>query len=307
MSDYEAFWQKNPFRNLWQHPLWADFQNAANRKTWLLETKGASALVVKHKLPKGFNWLEVPRGPLWTTEKGLKEIMEKIEKIGQREKSIFIRFSPYRKIRNVKCEMRNAEGDHHPEASLILDLKPDLEDILMQMKPKGRYNVRLAQKHGIQIEQSHDADEFHKLLKKTGNRDGFGIHPKAYYQNMLDALGVEAQLLLAVHEERVIAGGIFTYLDDWGIYYYGASDHHYRNLMAPYLIQFEAIKEAKDRECKFYDFLGISPNDNKHHPWSGVTNFKKKFGGRAVHYPKAKEIVLRPFWNFVLRLYKKFR
>jgi len=113
-----------------------------------------------------------------------------------------------------------------------------------------------------------------------------------------------AQLLTAEYQGSIIAGGIFVYLDECGIYYYGASDNEYRNLMAPYLIQWEAIKEAKKRGCKTYDFLGVAPENAKNHPWAGVTEFKKKFGGQIIDYPTAKEMVLRPFWYNVYRLYK---
>ena len=116
-----------------------------------------------------------------------------------------------------------------------------------------------------------------------------------------------AQLFLADYNGEVIAGGIFVYLDRWGIYYYGASVSSFRNVMAPYLIQWEAIKEAKKRGCKHYDFLGIAPEGATHHPWAGVTDFKKKFGGRVTSYPQAREMVLRPFWYFIYKCYKKLR
>jgi len=96
-------------------------------------------------------------------------------------------------------------------------------------------------------------------------------------------------------------------LDDWGIYYYGASDNHYRKVMAPYLLQWEAIKESKKRGCKYYDFLGIAPEGAVNHPWAGVTQFKGKFGGEVVDYPKAKDLVLKPFWYFLYKLRKGSR
>lgn len=305
MSEYKALWQKNPYRNLWQHPLWTDFQETIGRKTWLIEEKDASALVIKHKLPKGFNWLEVPRGPLFESKKGLDEILSKIQKIGKKEKSIFIRLSPYKKLSNVKCPMLNVLNDHHPEVSLVINLSQSESDILSQMKPKGRYNIKVAERHGVTVESSKDVSPFFDLLKKTGNRDGFGIHTESYYQKFLETFGDNAQLLLAKFEGQVIAGGLFVYLDDWGIYYYGASDNQHRNVMAPYLIQWTAIKESKQRGCTNYDFLGIAPDDSKNHPWTGVTDFKKKFGGQVVSYPSAQEIVLRPFWHFLYRFLKR--
>ena len=216
-----------------------------------------------------------------------------------------MRMSSYRELRVKNYELKIATKDRQPEASLILDLSSSEEDILAQMKPKGRYNIKVAQKNGVTVGSSENLDAFYGLLAGTGNRDGFGIHPRGYYETMLESLGDHAQLFLARHEGEVVAGGIFVYLGDWGIYYYGASDHAARSLMAPYLVQWEAIREAKKRDCRHYDFLGVAPRDALDHPWTGVTEFKKKFGGRVVNYPQAKEMAVRPFWYWAYRLCKR--
>ncbi len=304
---YLHFWHEHSHRNLWQHPLWFEFQKSIGRKAWLFEEGKASALIIKHNLPFGLSWLEVPRGPLFGDDKSLKEILSVIKKKARHEKAIFIRLSSYSKIMIHDSKIMNASADHHPEDSLVIDLKQEEADILKQMKPKGRYNIKVARKHEVRVEPAVDVEDFYNLLKKTSNRDGFNIHSKSYYENMLDVFGDNIQLLIATYQDEVIAGGFFVYLDDWGIYYYGASDNKHRNLMAPYLLQWEAILEAKERGCKYYDFLGIAPENTKNHPWKGVTDFKKKFGGEVVHYPKAKEIVLRPLWYWIYKIYKRLK
>jgi lipid II:glycine glycyltransferase (peptidoglycan interpeptide bridge formation enzyme) len=303
--DYLAFWQKNQRRNLWQHPIWMDFQEAIGRKVWSLQNKGASALVIQHDMPKGLNWLEIPRGPLFKDTRSLNKLLDEIKELGRKEKSVFVRLSPFKKlkIKNLKI----AKHDNQPQTSLIIDLDQTDEEILGQMKPKGRYNIKVAQRHGVIVKPSNDVSIFYQMLESTGFRDHFGIHPKSYYQKMLSSMPKNAQLLLADYNGEVIAGGIFVYLDEWGIYYYGASVWSYRNVMAPYLLQWEAIKEAKKRGCKHYDFLGIAPENAKYHPWSGVTEFKKKFGGQVKNYPQAKEMILRPIWYCIYRIYKKLR
>ncbi|MBN1258759.1 peptidoglycan bridge formation glycyltransferase FemA/FemB family protein [Candidatus Peregrinibacteria bacterium] len=295
---------ENLFQNLWQSPLWGKFQEAVGRKTWTAEAPGASALVIRHFLPLGLCWLEIPRGPLFSDEKNLSEVLKKIVEIGKKERAVFIRMSPYNELPVMGYTLQAARHDHHPQTSLAIDLSLSEEDILKQMHPKGRYNIKVAEKHRVTVELSGDVGAFYSILQKTGNRDGFGIHPFSYYEKMMEALSPDAQLLLARHGGQVIAGGIFVYSGDWGIYYYGASDHSKRNLMAPYLVQWEAIKEAKRRGCKHYDFLGIAPEGAKNHPWAGVTEFKKKFGGEIAEYPPAKEITLRPFWHRLYRLAK---
>ena len=297
-------WKKNPRRNLWQHPIWADFQTAIGRKVWWVHNEGAVALTIKHDLPKGLCWLEIPRGPLFENKKSLNQLLDEIKDLGKKEKAIFVRMSPFEKLEIGHRTLDITKHDHQPETSLVIDLDQTEEDILSQMKPKGRYNIKVALKHGVTAKPSKDIDVFYQLLEATGFRDHFGIHPKSYYEKILDTMPENAQLFLAEYQGEVIAGGLFVYLDEWGIYYYGASVSSYRNVMAPYLIQWEAIKEAKRRGCKHYDFLGIAPEGAEGHPWSGVTEFKKKFGGRIVHYPQAKEMILQPFWHLVYRIYK---
>jgi peptidoglycan pentaglycine glycine transferase (the first glycine) len=300
-------WSTFKRRSLWQHPVWEEFQKSIGRKTWTIETDGAYALVVQHKMPFGLNWLEVPRGPLFKDEKSLSDILKKIDEIGRSEKSVFVRMSSYAPLqaRLANRAFAVARHDHHPHVSLVIDITQSEQEILSQMKPKGRYNIKVAEKHGVTVSPGTDIDAFYQILSKTGNRDGFSLHPKSYYQKMAGSFGDNAQLLLAEYQDKIIAGGIFVYLDEWGIYYYGASDYEHRNIMAPYLIQWKAIKEAKKRGCKYYDFLGIAPENVKNHPWAGVTEFKKKFGGRIVNYPKAHEIVLRPFWYFLYKHAKR--
>lgn len=308
--DFIDNWHKFKRRSLWQNPIWDSFQKSIGRKTWIIKTDGAYALVVQHKMSFGLNWLEVPRGPLFKDEKSLSEILKMIEDLGKKEKAVFVRLSSYDGLRITDYGLRGiqtAKSDHHPETSLIIDLTKSDEEILAQMKPKGRYNIKVAEKHNVIVTKAGDIDSFYAILSKTANRDGFHVHPKSYYQNMMSTLGEYVKLLLAEYEGKIIAGGIFVYLDEWGIYYYGASDNEYRNVMAPYLVQWEAIKEAKKRGCRYYDFLGIAPENAKKHPWAGVTEFKKKFGGETVEYPKANEMVLRKFWYFIYRFLKSIR
>lgn len=297
MQDWKSF----KYRNLWQHPSWDSFQKSMGLRTWLLRRTGAMALAIRRPLPFGLCWLEVPRGPLFINEISFQAIMEEITRVAEEEKAVFVRLSPFQKIPLLAGD---TPFDHHPQTSLVIDLGQTEDQILEQMKPKGRYNIKLAEKHEVKVEVSGDVEAFHQLLKKTANRDGFGVHSVEYYQNMLAALGQNAQLLMARYEDKLIAGGIFVYLDEWGIYYYGASENSCRNVMAPYLIQWTAIKEAKRHGCKYYDFLGIAPEGTIKHPWAGVTDFKKKFGGHVESYPQAKDLVLRPFWYLLYKLKK---
>jgi lipid II:glycine glycyltransferase (peptidoglycan interpeptide bridge formation enzyme) len=90
-----------------------------------------------------------------------------------------------------------------------------------------------------------------------------------------------------------------------GIYYYGASSYEHRNLMAPYLLQWEAMRLCKKSGCDHYDLLGISAPDSVDDPWAGISDFKRKFGGTVITYPPEQTLVLRPMVKRALGLKRK--
>lgn len=302
IQNYQNFVQKNEHFSLWQSTEWKKFQESIGRKTWIIGIEDqekiiATALVVKHNLPMGKAWLEIPQGPLGNSKNNV--LFDEIKKIAKQENAIFCRVNPFV---SLSVKSRVAHADNHPQTTLLIDLSLSEENILRQMKAKGRYNIRLAKKKNVIVKASNDVSAFYKLLKDTWDRDKFGGHNENFYKKMLESLDEKAKLYLAYYNDEVIAGGIFTFVSGTAVYYYGASSNKHRNLMAPYLVQWEAIKTAKDRSCKFYDFLGIAPEGKENgHAWEGVTSFKKKFGGMVKNSPKAREIVYKPFWDLIMR------
>jgi lipid II:glycine glycyltransferase (peptidoglycan interpeptide bridge formation enzyme) len=297
-------------------------------KTWRIS---GGCLVVRIKMRFGFSWLWAPYAPPFK-----QPAFAELAKIAKEERAIFARVEPFRpgaEFDSLKSRWRIIKSPRRftPEHTLVLDLTQSEEEILAQMKSKGRYNIQVAKKHSIQIWNSGyqsvpgntkvqlsplnvkhhaaDLDAFYKLLQKTGSRDDFGIHPKFFYETLLKTFGESSSLFLAKHgsTREVIGGIIVIYYKDTATYYYGASSYEHRNLMVPYLLQWEAIREAKRRAMKIYDFLGIAPPNVKNHPWAGVTEFKKKFGGREITYPPAFDVVYRPLLYRAMRLAQSYR
>ena len=268
-----------------QSSAWARF-----RKTIKI---GKSHLSVR-KLPRGLFWLECARGKLSGHD------IKKAKKTG----AIFLRIEPPLGY-NFPRRGRKAHAHYQPEETLVLDLSLSEEDILKQMKPKGRYNIKLAREKGVEVRQSTDVKIFCDLLNETTVRDKFHSHPCSYYEKFLGSL--PAKLFVAYFEEKPIAALIATFYKNTATYYFGASSDEHRNIMAPYLLQWEVIRHARAKGCQYYDFLGIAPSDSRNHPWQGVTQFKKKFGGTIVKYPCAREYVFRPILYYALVLLKKIR
>ncbi len=294
--------------SLFQSKAWGEFQAQipSRGKYWALTAKGGKALVVRHALPFGLCWFSVERGPILTHKEAWKELLVQIKDLARQEKAVYLRVEP--PVGLKLTDGRKAHAHYQPEWTLRVNLEGSLDDTLAQMKQKGRYNIRVAEKKGVTVKGSQDVAAFYEILKKTGGRDGFHIHPQSYYEKFLEAATKDnfGKLYLAEHEGQVIAGILVTFYGDTGTYYYGASDHEKRSLMAPYLLQWTAMQDAKERGCKWYDFLGIAPPNKPKHPWAGITQFKRKFGGEIVEYPKAREYVFKPLWYLLMRLKKRF-
>lgn len=201
-----------------------------------------------------------------------------------------------------------------PDTTLYLDLTKSNEELLKEMKPKGRYNIKIAAKHGIHYQafdkKSPDLEsalqQFYNILETTAKRDGFSIHQYSYYLTFLRELFPHCKLYLAYYQDQVVAGLIVTFYNKQAIYYYGASDSQHRHTMATYGLQWHVIQEVRSWGAESYDFLGIAPTDSdKKHPWYGVTDFKRKFGGEVYSYSGTFHYPLQAFKYFFLHTLKQ--
>jgi lipid II:glycine glycyltransferase (peptidoglycan interpeptide bridge formation enzyme) len=194
------------------------------------------------------------------------------------------------------------------------------------MKPKTRYNIRLAGRRGVEVRAATspaDVQAFYDLMVVTGQRDAFGLHSRAYYQDAWAAFAggapphPAATLLLADHPDhpgRPIAGLMTFAFGAEAVYMYGASADEGREHMPTYLLQWEAMRWARARGCQVYDFWGIPDNPEAEAPAAGenpnvrqglwgVYRFKQGFGGAEVTYLGAWDFVYRPLaYAMYLRL-----
>jgi len=136
----------------------------------------------------------------------------------------------------------------------------------------------------------------------TGGRDNFRLHGAAHYKNLLTVAPDFIKLFLAEYRGRNIAAGFFCFWGDKVTYLHGASDNEFRNVMAPYLLQWFLILAAKKEGYRYYDFYGL---DEK--KWPGVTRFKLGFGGRTVEYPGTYDVIFNSAGYRIYNLARKIR
>lgn len=322
---YDTWVKSHPHGNLWQSLEWKKFQESLGRevRVYAAMNKGViegSALVIIDTTIGGFSTWDIPRGPLWLMENGelrMENFMEHIIKDAKQDNCISLYLSPIQPlILNLQFSILNSSRHIHASATRIIDLTKSEDEILAQMEPKGRYNIKVARKHGVRIEQSTDIDAFYALLRGTGGRDRFAINPKVHYACFLEKLD-GSFLLLAFSPSSFGRGAVAGLMGvTWptsakatagnnktGFYYYGASDYASRNMMAPYLLQWEAMKRCKAEGCRTYDLLGIAPpGSGPDHHWAGISIFKEKFGGAIIEYAPEQELILKPMMRELLRM-----
>lgn len=315
-----------------QSKEWEEFQKSLGRETFWVDGK----LLIKLPLVLGQNYLYSPR-PEFKNPEDAKFFVGHVKKIAKRGTHIFfLRFEPccaeeMLHPHDCLCHTFKKVKAKQPENSLILDLAGKSEEtILAQMKQKTRYNIRLSEKKGVKVRVSNnpaDIDIFYNLGLETAQRDQIKFHPREYYQKMMEILGSKdlLKLYLAYYEDKPIAAILVLFYGKTAYYLHGASSNSHRNLMAPYLLQWQAIRDAKKAGIEEYDFWGVAPpkdfekkidshaikvpegkpeyepdiakliQENTDHPWAGITRFKFGFApnGKIVHYPGCFEVVFR--------------
>jgi lipid II:glycine glycyltransferase (peptidoglycan interpeptide bridge formation enzyme) len=186
------------------------------------------------------------------------------------------------------------------------------------MHPKTRYNIKVAQRHGIIVEPTFVATPGHGLNLKealdlvvdTAKRQGFRGYARPYYEGLIDffALQPHRDLQLSVYKARwqghLLAAAIMIDFGATRVYLFGGSSENNKNLMAPHLLHWQAIRDAAANGLKYYDFWGLETSTGKS---AGFARFKQGFGGRTVTDPPASDIVLKPMWYTLYRITRKLR
>jgi len=186
--------------------------------------------------------------------------------------------------------LRKAVNNHTFADKVIVDLRRNEEQIMAAMKPKTRYNIRLAQKKGIRVFQASSdlLPVFYGLYQQTAERNHLPLCAYSHFSALFSALSskvdsCEIIFLLAGHGDDLLAGALIVISRQTATYMFGASSNRKRNFMASYAIHWQAVQMAQARGCLSYDLGAVSPVNDHNHPFYGLYRFKTGFGGKIVH------------------------
>lgn len=304
---------------------WGEFQDSIGKEPLRLRFMDNDRVVDQvqgfiYGFPFGIKYLYLPRfcfSSLWSDHP--QSSFSSLTKWLKNDRFAFLRCEPIGRHEVEDTNIMPA-ANRQPQTTLVLSIEKDEDELLIDMHSKTRYNIRLAKRKGVEIRNNKDIDSFWNLNEETKVRDGFKSHEKRYYEKMLESSIVHQ--FTAFYEGEPIASIICVAYGDTFTYLHGASSSSKRNIMAPYLLQWEAMKKAKRLGCNYYDFWGISPVPKENisscktsfhnlswqadHKWTGVTRFKAGFGGEVKEYPDAINYVLNKMHFNIYNIGRKF-
>ena len=277
------------------------------------DSAGIAMAQVLYRFKGPFSLGYIPRGPIISGDPAIlwPRLLKQIDLSARRNRTIMTLVEMNTPL---SFETRHKEAGTIQSSQSVLPkrtVKVQLTDddaILRQMHQKTRYNVRLAQRRGVGVERhcgGPDAvDAFYRLMQDTAERNEFGIHSLAYYRDFLNLFGSDAVLMFAKVDDGVIASALIAVrFGKEAMYMYGASSTRHRANGAAFLLQFEAMRWARESGCETYDLWGIPEHDpesvrsddessiagTKGSDWRGLHRFKTGFGGEIVTYPPVLE------------------
>lgn len=286
---------------------WGEFQRTLGRSVERVYAKDDQGVVmaqaIKMDMPLGQYYWYVPKGPISTApmEHQVEVLREHLPD------AMFLRIEPQEGGRMLKVP------DMQPSTTTVLDLTKSEEELLAQFKSKTRYNIRLAERKGVEtkVVNIKRFEDFVRLLDQTTNRDDFSAHPHTYYRTMVEVMRSEnakAYLAMAFYQGRPLVANIMVDFAGVRTYLHGASSNLHRNVMAPYLLHWYLIKDAKRRGFHTFDFWGIAPiGSSEKHPWAGITRYKNGFDGEIIEDPGTFDLPIKHIWYSAYRGVRRMR
>lgn len=291
-----------PDGGLFQSEVWKEFQVSLGREIFEGELFWG---VIEHAPLLG-RYGEVSRGPL--QERLKPHLLNKtFTALAQKNNLSLIRVEPQhdallRNLLRSGLRVKKAPLDAQPKEFLMLNLEKSENELLAAMKSKTRYNIRLAEKKGIEVrpfKSNEEKAELLDLFSATAKRKNISFHSRKYYEASIDFFSDErGATFVAVQDGKVLAGSILAFFADTAYYLHGGSSDEGRNAMAPHLLQWEQIRASKAKKCTQYDFGGVSiQHVDSRKDWRGITRFKTGFAPhtKSLVLPGTYDIIFSPF------------
>jgi peptidoglycan pentaglycine glycine transferase (the first glycine) len=302
---WDNFLETTPDTGFMQSSSWADFRLTAGFEHFgaiLKDQNGilGGAIVQRYACCSKNCFYYIQDGPVLPTDNMLAaEVFEAIlaeidsRRTSEQQTVSHLRIEPrWQRMPDFASgfEAQSSDADFiEPRRTLWIDLRCSEEAILAQMKPKGRYNIRVAQKHGVSVTEDtseQGLEDFQSIYEDMAARQGIDAKPPDYFETLLSILSCEKRgsIFFAELQGKRLAAAVVVYFGRRATYFFGGSLDLCRNVMAPYLLHFEIMRRAKALGYEWYDLWGVAPENEPEDPWQDISVFKRKFGGQEIEF-----------------------
>jgi len=326
-GEYEQFVRTHPKGDFMQSIHWAEVKyNWKNEVVVSRNENGeivGGMLVLIRNFRLGLRLLYSPRGPVCdlSDPEVLTDLLEGARVLAKKYKAFLFRCDPtFEETETRLTETFRSVGFRHKEnqpdgATMqrrFYYILPDVnqktvDQMLASFDRKCRYNIRVAQKHGIVCKSCsfEGLDDFYRIYLVTAQRDNFVARPREYFENLLTAFGEDARLYITYYEDTPLTGTVVCNYAGKLSYIYAASDNLYRNYKPNHMMLWEIIQWAIESGCHTFDFMQIPAYCDENSPTYGVYAFKKGFNGRVYTYAGEFDYVFRPAANALFGMMMK--
>ena len=316
----------NTFLHSWE---WGQAQKQSGEDVRYLgvfddNTHVAAVLLITVRAKRGTFYL-IPHGPIAVPNANMKLVLDFVvaycKQSAVQDSAVALRIAPLQEASERTAALFTAKGFRssplhvHAELTWLLDISKSEEELLAGMRKTTRHAVKKAEKVGVTVKifpnSPENLDRFWPLYEATKTRHNFVPFPKSFIESQANEFSKENRMYFAIatHQGKDVASAMLIHFGDTVFYYHGASIKLPSSVPAAQLLQWESIREAKGRGATQYNFWGIAPDDEKNHPFAGITTFKKGFGGYAIDYIHAQDLPLSiGYWKlWAIDSYRKWR
>jgi peptidoglycan pentaglycine glycine transferase (the first glycine) len=324
-EQWDCCLQLEPSFNLMQSWAWGEFKENLGWKAYRIGVldKGqliaGAQLLVKMVTTGLASFAYIPRGPWgrWL-DPGVSELLlGEIHRIAHRHRVIFLKIEPAlsNRVENhqqlQQLHFKPSRLTNQPPATIILNLEPNLDEIMGQMRKRTREYIRASARKGVTIRQGgvDDLKAFSSMMQITARREAFNPRSQEYYTLEWQTFAErnQAVLLMAYYQEQLLAVHMGFCFGAHGAYFHGGSSKQLSELRPNTLLMWKAICWAKEHGCRSYDLWGIpmevgeglvegetAPASSRSDELWGVYHFKRGFSKNVVGYVGAYDYAYHP-------------
>ncbi len=321
---WDKFVTSHEDANFLQSWAWGDFHEARGKKVVrriaLEDDKIIAAYVGQVETARRGTYMAIAGGPImdWSSKKLRKAIFADIKEQAVANKCVFVRVRPQieesDKSRKIFAELglKSAPIYLSVEYAGILDLNKTEEEILAGAAQGLRRKIRKAQKNNIKVETSTDPADIHQFYEielQTAARHGFVEFSESFLQKQFEAFAKydEVKLYTAKLGDEILAQNFMIFYGNECSYHYGVSTELGTKYSGAPLLHMQAMRDARGRGIKRYNFWGITGLDETKHRFYGVSQFKRSFGVDELKYLHAHDMIIKPIPYRVTWLFEKIR